>query len=227
MDGKDRYEGCLLSSANTSCSSEASPFPIGWGPLTSLLPAVWTFMCPHTFTKLMKPVLAFLKQRDIRLIIYLNDLIIFHNDWEMLTYQLTLIQELGLTINCKKSQIIPTQEIVFLGLMISTISMTASLPKEKLTKLKQEVKSLLLKSKVTLQRLATFVGMITVSKQTIRMSPLYHRQVQTLINRVVPLATSLEEVRQIHHQMVEISQEAKENLLGGRMKCRPLTVLPC
>jgi len=68
-------------------------------------------------------------------------------------------------------QEISTQEIVFLGL-ISTISMTVSLPKEKLTKLKQEAKSLLLKSKVTVQRLATFVGMTTASKQAICSLPL-------------------------------------------------------
>ena len=77
-------------------------------------------MCPRTFTKQIKPVVAFLRQAGIRLIIYLDDLINFCYNREMLTHLLTLIQELfhllGLAINYKKSQLIPTQEIVFLGL---------------------------------------------------------------------------------------------------------------
>ena len=63
-----------------------------------------------------------------------------------------------------------------------------------------------------MQRLAAFVGMTTAAKQAVRMSPLYHRQLQALINRVVPLATSLKEVKQSHHQMVELSQERREEL---------------
>ena len=35
---------------------------------------------------------------------------------------------------------------------------------------------------------------------------------QAPINRVVPLATSIEDVKQSYHQMVEISVEAKEEL---------------
>ncbi|XP_065894060.1 uncharacterized protein [Dysidea avara] len=164
----------------------------------------------------MKPVVAFLRERGIRLIIYLDGLIIFCNNQETLTHQLTLVQELfqslGLTINYKKSQLIPTQELVFLGLLISTVNMTISLPKEKLSKIQHEAKSLLLRSEVTVQRLAAFVGMTTAEKQAIRMSPLYHRQLQALINRVAPLATSIEEVKQSYHQMVELSQEAKQEL---------------
>ena len=58
-----------------------------------------------------------------------------------------------------------------------------------------------------MQRLAACVGMTTAAKQAVRMSPLYHRQLQA---RVFPLATSLEEVKQSYHQMVELSQEARE-----------------
>jgi len=113
-------------------------------------------------------------------------------------------------------------------LMISTTSMTVSLPKEKLAK---EAKSLLLKSEVTVQRLAAFVGMTTAAKQAIHMCPLYHHQLQALINRVVLLATSLEEVKQSYHQMVELSREAREELawwvnVVQRFNCAPLLTKP-
>ena len=46
-----------------------------------------------------------------------------------------LFQMLGLLINSKKCQLEPSQEIVFLGLVISTITMQVSLPKEKVIRI--------------------------------------------------------------------------------------------
>ena len=123
-----------------------------------------------------------------------------------------LFQMLGLLINNKKSQLEPSQEIVFLGLAISTISMKVSLSKEKVTKIQREAKHLHSKSEVSIQNLATFVGMTTVAKQAIRVAPLFHRHLQALINRVVPLASSIEEVKQSYHQMIEMSVEATQKL---------------
>ena len=45
------------------------------------------------------------------------------------------------------------------------------------------------------------------------MAPLFHRHLQALINRVVPLASSIEEVKQFYHQMVELSVEARQELV--------------
>ena len=171
---------------------------------------------PRTFTKLMKPVVAFLRERGIRLIIYLDDLLILCNCRDTLLSQLELIkdlfQTLGLLINNKKSQLEPSQEIVFLGLTISTIAMQVSLPKEKVTRIQQEARQMLSKTEVSVQKLAAFVGMTTAAKQAVRVAPLFHRHLQALINRVVPLASSLEEVRQSYHQIVEISREASQEL---------------
>ena len=124
-----------------------------------------------------------------------------------------LFQSLGLLINEKKLQLIPTQEIVFLGLGVSTSQMEVSLPKEKLSRIQKEAKLLFSKTATTVQQVATFVGMTTAAKQAISIGPLFHRHLQALINRVVPLAASLEEVKQCYHEMVEISTEAKQELL--------------
>ena len=72
--------------------------------------------------------------------------------------QLTLLKELfqalGLVINWEKSQFEPTQEILFLGFWISTKSMTASLPREKLRKIMQEAHQLSQRASVSLQEIA-------------------------------------------------------------------------
>ena len=71
---------------------------------------------------------------------------------------------LGLLINTKKSQLEPTQEIVFLGLTISTISMQVWLPKEKVIRIQQESKQLHYKTETSVKKLAAFVGMTTTAK---------------------------------------------------------------
>jgi len=75
------------------------------------------------------------------------------------------------------------RELIFLGLLISTISMAVSLPKEKLHKLQHKARSLPLRSEVTVQTLAAFVEMTTATKQAIHMSHLYRQQIQALIIR--------------------------------------------
>jgi len=176
---------------------------------------------PRTFTKLMKPVVAFLRERGIRLIIYLDDILLLCSCQDTLINQLEFIRDLfqvlGLLINSKKSQLEPSQEIVFLGLAISTITMQVSLPKEKVVRIQQEAKQLHAKPEVSIQKLATFVGMTTAAKQAIRVAPLFHRHLQVLINRVIPLASSIEEVKQCYHQVVKMSCRS---WCGGCRRCR-------
>ena len=74
---------------------------------------------PKVFTKVMKPVVEFLRERDMRLIIYLDDILMLGEDPASLNTQLCSLQELfqalGLVINREKSQLRHTQEITFLG----------------------------------------------------------------------------------------------------------------
>ena len=66
---------------------------------------------PRVFTKIMKPVVGALRQMGIRLIIYLDDILIMHQEKDHLI-QLTplvckFLEALGLMVNLKKSQLIP------------------------------------------------------------------------------------------------------------------------
>ena len=57
----------------------------------------------------------------------------------------------------------------------------------KVTTIQREPKHLHSKSEVSIQNLATFVGMTAAAKQAILVAPLFHRHLQALINSVVPL----------------------------------------
>ena len=54
-------------------------------------------------------------------------------------------------------------------------------------KIQQEAMHLLKAASVSI---AAFIGMTNAAKQAIPMVPMYHRQLQALINRVIPLAGS-------------------------------------
>ena len=49
---------------------------------------------PRTFTKLMKPVVAILRERGIRMIINLDDILMLSKNRETLIAQLSLVQDL-------------------------------------------------------------------------------------------------------------------------------------
>ena len=218
--GQNRPEGCLLLGISSPQSPEIPSISmVGHTVRVSVSQCLpFGLSCaPRTFTKLMKLVVALLRETGIRLIVYLDDILILCRCRDTLINQLRfvrdLFQVLGLLINEKKSQLDPSQETVFLGLAISTTTMQVSLLKEKVAWIQQEAKQLQAMSEVSVQKLAMLVGRTTAAKQAIRVAPLFHRHLQALINRVVPLASSIEEVKQCYHQMVELSVEARQELV--------------
>ncbi|KZS06633.1 Uncharacterized protein APZ42_029853 [Daphnia magna] len=76
---------------------------------------------PRVFTKLMKVVMAGLRKREIRLVIYLDDLLFFSSTREGalsdLSLAISLLESLGFIIKWVKSVAIPTQIIQYLGIV--------------------------------------------------------------------------------------------------------------
>ncbi|KZR95900.1 Uncharacterized protein APZ42_010055, partial [Daphnia magna] len=90
---------------------------------------------PRVFTKLLKPVVVFLRGRGIRLIIYLDDLLILNQSHDGLLLDqkvvIGLLEFLGFIINYEKSVIVPLQILEYLGTVINSLSLSNSLPSEK------------------------------------------------------------------------------------------------
>ena len=108
---------------------------------------VYEFQClpfglssaPRVFTKLLKPVMALLRQRGLRSMIFLDDMLLMAESRQDLERQsqevLALLRLLGFRINWGKSQLLPTHKLVYLGLTIDTTVMTLTLPEEKVLKI--------------------------------------------------------------------------------------------
>lgn len=91
---------------------------------------------PRTFMKLLKPVMALLRQQGTRTIIFLDDILVMAQLKEDLMRQtrniLQLLQLSGFVINFEKSIFTPGQIIPYLGFVIDSVKMMISLPREKI-----------------------------------------------------------------------------------------------
>ena len=91
---------------------------------------------PWAFTKVLKPVSAFLRSVGVRLIVYIDDILVIgktpdevQNHVEAL---IALLEGLGFIVNVEKSVLTPSQQIEFLGLLLNTASMCLTLPGHKI-----------------------------------------------------------------------------------------------
>ena len=134
---------------------------------------------PRIFTKLLKPVAAFLRKR---MILHLDDFLILGSTYQEAqshtAMAVSLLESLGFTVNLEKSCLIPTQIITFLGFVIDSTVEALSLPQEKVAK----VKSLCLKTKVSrtipARQIASVLGTLESCRPAIWQAPLHFRYLQ-------------------------------------------------
>lgn len=90
---------------------------------------------PRVFTKLLRPVVAYLRERGIRLVIYLDDILIFNSSKAALLHDLrtvvNLLFFLGFVINYDKSVTTPQQIMDYLGVVVDSLRLSFSLPSAK------------------------------------------------------------------------------------------------
>ena len=85
---------------------------------------------PQVFTWVMAPVSAILHLLGIRMRRYLDDWLVQSSSWESLLRDLRVVldlcRELGIVINPEKSNLVPSQVVQYLGVIINTQSFVAS-----------------------------------------------------------------------------------------------------
>jgi hypothetical protein len=165
---------------------------------------------PRMFTKILKPIVAMLRRIGIRLLIYLDDLIIMNQKPGILLKDLHttiwLVQCLGFMINWAKSVLIPTQEIMFLGFSVNSIRMMLALPEEKIKTIQAQCQEMLSAGETTVRTLAQLVGKLTASVLAVLPAPLHYRQLQML------QAKSLLRSNQSYEGQVTLTSGSKDEL---------------
>ena len=130
---QDRPEGCLLFAIFLSVKSRKY-VRFHWKDL------LYEFCClyfglspaPPVFTKLLKVPISLLRKFNVRIVIYLDDMLLMVSSLEdLLVARDTLIfilQHLGFLINVKDSCLEPKSTLEFLGVIVDSGEMTLSLP---------------------------------------------------------------------------------------------------
>jgi len=141
---------------------------------------IYQFVClpfgltsaPRVFSKILKPVVGLLRQMGIRLVIYLDEILIMHRELIQLTFLICqLFEALGLMVNCENSQLIPKQEMEFLGIRVNSTPLNLGLPAEKMRKIQQNARAFFNQQLVSVRDLARFVGKVTATVRAIWQAP--------------------------------------------------------
>ena len=83
---------------------------------------------PRAFTKTLKPVLALLQSMGIRVVIYIDDMLLLHQQHKVLqkifAQVVDLLEKLGFLVKREKCSPIPCQRLIFLGSVLDSTTMT-------------------------------------------------------------------------------------------------------
>ena len=144
---------------------------------------------PLVFTKLLQPVIGFLRQQGVRLLIFLDDILLFAHCQELLIQHNQLVtstlHSFGFSLNNKKCIIEPTQKIEFLGFVIHSQKMKLTLHSQKVLKVVKECRHTNNIKSVTARHLAHVIGPMTSCLPAILPAPLHYRGLQRLRNHLL------------------------------------------
>ena len=163
---------------------------------------------PWVFTKVTKPISSILRKLGIRLILYLDDMLIMSRTQAEaaanLSTVMTLLIGLGFIINLKKSVLTPTQQLEFLGFTVNSQKMTISLPSDKLYTLKKLSEKIKNRGRTTVQELSRLLGMMVAAHPAILPAPLYYRHLEATKIRTLQMEGSYSsEIPELTPRMVE------------------------
>ena len=137
---------------------------------------------PREFTKLLKPVMAILRKLGLRILTFLDDIIILNQNQDVLIQDrdsiIWLLQHLWFIINWGKSSLSPSQRVEYLGLIIDSETMTLTLPEKKVQDLQTECRLILNRQTVSVRALSKLIGKLSASVMAILPAPLHYRKLQ-------------------------------------------------
>ena len=117
---------------------------------------------PRVFTSLTKPILFLCHCKGLRIVIYLDDILVLVHSKQAgkraCLFLCSLLVHLSLHINFSKSDLCLSQSFTFLGLCWDTVCMSVSLPLDKLAEIQQLALSLLQTPHVTVCKVMSFLG---------------------------------------------------------------------
>jgi len=158
----------------------------------------------------MKPVVQYLRSRGYRSAIYLDDLFCMDSEKTCCDRKLNetfqFLESLGFLINQKKSMVVSSQRILYLGFIIDAAQYQVELPAQKKINLTDRVNSILLNSKMSIQDLSELVGTLVSYSVVIKYGMLYTKQLER--DKLLALKKSAND----YSAQVKLSSQSISNL---------------
>nr|ACB38666.1 reverse transcriptase [Daphnia pulex] len=138
---------------------------------------------PRIFTKILKAVMGFLRKQGMRLIIYLDDILILNRSREGAAKDfkqvVDLLLQLGFLINWEKTVADPAQKLEYLGLMLDSCRLSFALPSAKALAVKSMCESALAVDSISLREIASIMGNFTWAIPAIPFAQAHFRSMQS------------------------------------------------
>ena len=137
---------------------------------------------PRIWTKLMKPVFAYLRSKGHSSVYFIDDSCLAGNSYDTCSQNISdtieLMDNLGLTVNLTKSILTPCKKIVYLGFLFCTSTMTITLTDEKKKNIIEECKSMISAKRTTIRNFSKLIGKLIAAEPGVQHAPLYIRPLE-------------------------------------------------
>lgn len=146
---------------------------------------IYEFLClpfglasaPLVFTKLMKPVISSLRKQGLLSVVFLDDFLLIghtYQDCQQNVYiTLSTLERLGFVINYKKSCLVPSQRLKYLGFIFDSVDWTVSLPDDKRVSITQMCQKVLNNPRLSIEDLSRVIGTLVAACPAIPYGMLY------------------------------------------------------
>lgn len=135
---------------------------------------------PYTFTKLLRPVVEFLRSNGVTCVYYLDDFLLLGDSekecYENVQKALVLFKDLGFIINSEKSFLTPKTRCKYLGFVLDSIKLSLELPPEKHDRIMKFIDSLIRLKRCKIIKFARFLGILTSACPAVKYGWLYTKR---------------------------------------------------
>ena len=135
---------------------------------------------PRLATKILQPVVRHLRSMGVRVVVYIDDLLILaRSQEESLRHTQLLVDTLhhfGFSVHPDKIQAVPTRSIEFLGIQVNSALMQFRVPKHKIRDLRREITLVRAQheaGELTLRRYSSLIGKFNAVRGAVLSAPLH------------------------------------------------------
>jgi len=160
-------------------------------------------LAPRVFTKVLKPIISHLRLNGLKIVIFFFFLLLIASSrqecLDQLAFLRRLFEDLGFTVNDKKSQLEPTTKITFLGFIIDSVFMKLFLPDEKVQKIVRACSGLISDQRPTVRQVAHVTGLLVSAFPAVNYLRIYYRSLELSKSQAISINDNFD-----HHMSLNL-----------------------